>query len=425
MSSTAPSAPGSPLPSRVPARIDPLREAQIDHDVLRANLVVLRRLVAPAELMAVVKADAYGHGAVPIARTALEAGASRLGVADIPEALALRTAGIDAPILAWLHGEDADFAAALAAGIELGLSSLVQLEAVADAVSTGAPGPAVVQLKLDTGLSRNGCAPADWPGLVARAAALEAEGVVRVAGVFSHLSNTDAATDSQQRAAFDAGLAVAEQAGLRPALRHLASSQAAIAAPDLRYDLVRVGIAMYGVQPDASIDLAALGIRPVMELAGAVAAVRRVPAGAGVSYGHTHRTGAETTLALVPLGYADGVPRHASNRAEVAIEGVRYPVVGRIAMDQFVVDVGDDDVEVGDRVVLWGDPADGVPTADDWAAAADTIGYEIVTRVGPRVPRTHVGYEMLRVARRPVAPRRPEPAAGTTAGTTAPGPAAP
>jgi alanine racemase len=153
---------------------------------------------------------------------------------------------------------------------------------------------------------------------------------------------------------------------------------------------VRVGIALYGIAPDPAVDAVALGLGPVMELATEVAAVRRVPAGAGVSYGYTHRTGGETTLALVPLGYADGIPRHASGRAEVAIGGVRYPQVGRIAMDQFVVDVGDAGVRVGDEVVVWGDPADGAPGAGEWADAAGTIGYEIVTRVGPRVVRVPV-----------------------------------
>ena len=274
----------------------PVREARIDLAAVRGNIRALRELVAPAQVLAVVKAEGYGHGAELVARAALEAGADWLGAADIDEALALRAAGIEAPLLAWLHGPEIDLSAALAAEIDLGVSSLTQLEQVAE------HGRGRVHLKIDTGLSRNGCAPEDWIALVTRAADLEAAGRLEVRGIFSHLSNTDPAEDALQRARF--------------------------------------------------------------------------------------------TLALVPLGYADGVPRSASNRgAEVAISGVRHPIVGRIAMDQFLVDVGDAPVRVGDRAVLWGDPATGVPSADEWAAWADTINYEIVTRVGPRVTRTPVDGE--------------------------------
>jgi alanine racemase len=223
--------------------------------------------------------------------------------------------------------------------------------------------------------------------VVARAAELERTGVLRVRGVWSHLANAGPDETEQQRLRFEDAVAAARAAGLDPEVRHLAASEAAIAAPAARYDLVRIGIAMYGLPPADRIDVAALGLRPAMELAAAVAAVRRVPAGEGVSYGFVHRTERETTLALVPLGYADGLPRAATGRAEVAIGGRRHPVVGRIAMDQCVVDVGDAEVAVGDRVIVWGDPATGAPSAEDWAAAAGTIGYEIVTRVGPRVPR--------------------------------------
>lgn len=360
----------------------PLREARIDTGALQSNLGILRSHVAPAAVMAVVKAEAYGHGMVLIARAATEAGAEWLGVADLDEAMALRAAGITTPVLAWLHGIDADYVSAIEAGVDLGLSSLDQLEQVAR-LSDG-----VVQLKLDTGLSRNGISPADAERVFARATELERAGRVRIRGVFSHLSNTSRDEDTRQLELFERLLASAAAAGLEPELAHLASSQAAIERPETRFDLVRFGVALYGLPPADTVDVTALGLRPVMELAGSVAAVRRLPAGAGVSYGFTHRTERDTTLALVPLGYADGVPRAASGRGMVGIGGAQYPVVGRIAMDQFLVDVGDDTVSVGDRVVLWGDPATGVPSAEDWARAAGTIGYEIVTRVGPRVPRT-------------------------------------
>ena len=363
----------------------PFREARIDLDALRSNLAIMQERVSPALLMAVVKADAYGHGAELVARTVADAGVEWLGVADLEEGLALRRAGISTPMLAWLHGPQADFALAAGAGIDLGINSVAQLERAA-ATDSGL-GPTVVQLKVDSGLSRNGIAPADRARAFERAAALEKSGSIRVRGIFSHLSNTSPADDDRQLAVFDAAVADARAAGLDPELRHIAATQAALDRPSMRFELVRIGIGLYGLPAAESVDAAALGLRPVMQLSAAVAAVRRVPAGTHVSYGYTHRTHEETTLALIPLGYADGVPRSASNLGAVTIRGRRCPVVGRIAMDQFLVDVGDGEVRVGDRAVLWGDPADGVPSAEEWAAAAGTIGYEVVTRVGPRVPR--------------------------------------
>ncbi|RXZ41695.1 alanine racemase, partial [Agromyces binzhouensis] len=326
-----------------------------------------------------------------VARAALDGGADHLGVADLDEALALRDAGIEAPILAWLHDPAARFEAAIAHDIDLGASSAAQLEAMADAAAS-AGRIANVHLKLDTGLSRNGILRADWDDVVARATVLESEGRVRVRGLFSHLANTSPDEDAAQLAAFLDGAAAAERAGLSPEIRHLASTAAALRLPEARLDMVRIGIGIYGVPPFGDGTTAAeLGLTPVMTLRGRVAAVRRVESGTGASYGYTWRAPNPTTLALVPLGYADGVPRQASGRAEVVIHGARHRIAGRIAMDQFLVDVGDAEVAVGDEVVLFGDPAAGAPSADEWGDAADTIGYEIVTRIGPRVPRTHVG----------------------------------
>lgn len=360
-----------------------LREARIDLGALRANLRVLRTAVAPAKVMGVVKAQAYGHGAVGVARALAEDGVDWLGVADLAEALELRAAGIGTPVLAWLHGPDLDASTAVEHDIDLGVSTIDQLERAAAAGAT-------VQLKVDTGLSRNGFAPTDAFAAFARAVDHERSGRLRVRGIFSHLSNTSAADDDRQLRLFAELVDAARDAGLDPELRHVASTQAALNRPDARLDLVRIGIGLYGVEYGGDVAPAELGLTPVMELAGTVAAVRRVPADTGMSYGFIDRTDRETTLALVALGYADGVPRSASGRATVAIGGTTYRQVGRIAMDQFLVDVGDDAVEVGDRVVLWGDPATGAPSASDWARAADTIGYEIVTRVGSRVPRVFV-----------------------------------
>jgi alanine racemase len=355
----------------------------VDLDAISANAETLRALARTAHAMAVVKADGYGHGAIPAARAALDGGADWLGVADLGEALELRSAGIRAPVLAWLHDPFADFRPAVDAGIDIGVSTLDQLDAVAAAEGEGLP---VVQLKVDSGLSRNGLAADEWAQAFERAALLERAGLIRVRGLFSHLSNASEAADADALAAFRDALGTAESAGLKLELRHLASTAGAVARPDTRFDLVRLGIGLYGLSPFGR-DGGPAGLRPAMTLRTRVAAVRAVPAGTGVSYDHTWRAPEATRLALVPLGYADGVPRSATGRAEVAIRGIRHAVRGRIAMDQMVVEV-DDAVRLGDEAVVFGDPATGAPSADEWADWAGTINYEIVTRIGPRVQRT-------------------------------------
>ncbi|MEZ3159210.1 alanine racemase [Microbacterium sp. BWT-B31] len=363
------------------------REARIDTDAIADNVRHLRRLT-DSEVIAVVKADGYGHGAARTAAAALAGGAARLGVADIAEGLALRRAGIDAPIVAWLHAPDESFAQAASARIELGISSFEQLQ---KAAAASAGHPVSVHLKLETGLGRNGIPPEDCGRVFAEAARLERIGRIRVVALFSHLSNASPDADRAAVRQFLDASGAAASAGLAPPLRHIAATHAAIDLPEARLGCVRIGIGMYGLSPFSDRTSADLGLRPAMTLRAAVAAVRRVPAGQGVSYGYDHRAQRETTLALVPVGYADGVPRHASGTGPVSIAGRRFTVAGRIAMDQFVVDVGDTAVSVGDEVVLFGDPTLGVPSADEWAAAAGTINYEIVTRIGPRVPRLGVG----------------------------------
>lgn len=365
------------------------REAVIDLAAIAANVAHLRQVIGTPHTMAVVKANAYGHGAVPVARTAIAAGADWLGVADIDEALELRAAGIAAPILAWLHDPGADFTAAVAADIDLGVSSALQLRQVADAAAT-LDRAAFVQLKLETGLSRNGVHESDWDEVFALAAELERSGRLRVRGLFSHLSNASPDDDADAMLRFERGLAAASALGLNPELTHLASSAAALRLPAARHSMVRLGVSIYGLSPFADAGSSDLGLVPAMTLRAQVAAVRRVAAGAGVSYDYTWRAPVDSTLALVPLGYADGIPRQASGRAQVRLGAGIHPVVGRIAMDQFVVSVGEDAVAVGDEVVLFGDPATGVPSADQWAHAAGTINYDIVTRIGRRVPRSYL-----------------------------------
>lgn len=361
-----------------------MREATIDVGAIEDNVRHLRRLTG-AEVIAVVKADGYGHGPVRSAVAALAGGATRLGVADIAEATALRRAGIDAPVLAWLHAPEADFAQAAANRIELGISSFDQLQRAAAAARGDRP--VAVHLKLETGLSRNGIPPEDYRIVFAEAARLERIGKLRIVALFSHLSNASAVDDRAALAAFLEGVGVAATLGVAPPLRHLAATHAAIALPETRLGCVRVGIGIYGLSPFDDRSSADLGLRPAMTLRAAVVAVRRVGANKGVSYGYDYRTTTETTLALVPLGYADGVPRQASGVGPVWINGRAFPVAGRVAMDQIVVDVGDHPVRLGDEAVLFGDPTLGLPSARQWADAAGTIDYDIVTRIGPRVVR--------------------------------------
>ncbi|MGW2679357.1 alanine racemase, partial [Streptomyces sp. NPDC001436] len=252
-----------------------------------------------------------------------------------------------------------------------------------------------IQLKADTGLGRNGCQPADWAELVGAAVAAQAEGTVQVTGVWSHFACADEPGHPSIRLQLDAFrdmLAYAEKEGVDPEVRHIANSPATLTLPESHFDLVRTGLAVYGVSPAPELGTPAeLGLRPAMTLRASLALVKTVPDGHGVSYGHHYVTGSETRLALVPAGYADGIPRAASGRGPVLVAGKIRRAAGRIAMDQFVVDLGEDLARAGDEVVILGDAERGEPTAEDWAQAAHTIAYEIVTRIGGRVPRVYLG----------------------------------
>ena len=365
--------------------------AQVDLDAFRANVARCAEAAPGSQLLAVVKADAYGHGLVPCARAALEAGATWLGAALVDEAVALREAGVGGRILTWLAVPGARFDACVEHDVDVTVSALWALDEVA-AAARAVGTPARVQLKADTGLSRNGATSDEWPLLVAAAAALEREGVLRVTGVWSHFANADRPAHesvARQLAVFDEALGIAARAGLQPEVRHLANSAGVFGTPGAHHDLVRAGIGMYGLSPGPEIGSAHdLGLAPVMTLRARLAAVKRVGAGESVSYGSTYTTQRETTLGLVPLGYADGIPRAASNAGPVLAAGAVRTVAGRVCMDQIVVDLGDDAAAPGDEVVVFGT---GGPSADDWADACGTIGYEIVTRIGPRVPRVHTG----------------------------------
>jgi alanine racemase len=372
--------------------------AEIDLAAVRSNVAELDRLAGSAEVMAVVKADGYGHGLLPCAQAALDGGATWLGVAQLPEALELRRAGVGGRLLSWLHVPGQPFAEALLADVDLSVSALWSLAEIrAAAAETGRT--ARIHLKADSGLSRNGCQPADWPELVAAVAAAQAEGSVEVVAVWSHLAWADAPqhpTVQAQRRLFVEMADAVERAGVPVPIRHLANSAATLTDPAAHFDLVRPGLAVYGLSPVPDLgDPAAYGLTPAMTLRGRLSLVKRVPAGEGVSYGHEYHTDRETTLALVPLGYADGVPRSAGSRGETLVAGQRRPVAGRVCMDQYVVDLGDGpdaaSARPGDEAVLFGPGTNGEPTAQDWADAAGTICYEIVTRIGARVPRSYVG----------------------------------
>ena len=384
----------TPAPATDPATAGLSAWVDIDLGAIRDNVTELKRRAGAAEVLAVVKADAYGHGLVPSAGAALAGGATWLGVAQLAEALELRRAGVTARILTWLFAPGADVEGALAADIEVTIGSRWSLEAV-EAAARSLGRPARVQLKVDTGLGRNGVLT-DWSEVVADVARLVAEGVLEVTGTWSHFAYADAPqhpTVRAQQERFVEAVTELERAGVDPGLRHLANSAATLTNPSAHFDLVRPGVAVYGLSPVPDLGSPAdFGLREAMRVTARLAGVKAAPAGQGVSYGHEYTTTRETLLGLVPVGYADGVPRSAGNRGPVLTGGRRYTLAGRVCMDQVVLDLGPDaSVAAGDEVVLLGVGADGEPTAQDWAEAAGTINYEIVTRMGPRLPRRHLG----------------------------------
>lgn len=381
----------------------PHAEVTVDLTAIRDNVSRLSRAADGAQTMAVVKADAYGHGLVPAAWAAKAGGAEWLGTAVLAEAVALRRAGLPGRVLAWLAAPGEDYDTALDEDIDVAAYAPWQLEEIAAAAGrTGRP--ARVHLKVDSGLGRGGVMPAEWDTVVEHALRLESARALRLVGVWTHFAYADAPghpTIGTQLEVFADAVERAELAGAELEVRHAANSAATLTLPEARFDLVRPGLAVYGLSPIPDVaTAAALGLRPAMRLAGRVALVKSVPAGHGVSYGHTYVTPRPTRLALVPLGYADGVPRHASGTGPVHVCGRTFPVAGRVCMDQVVLDVGDADVDVGDDAVLFSDGRHGEPTAQDWADAAGTISYEIVTRISGRLPRRYLGAEATQPGRR-------------------------
>lgn len=359
-------------------------EAIIDLDRITANVKHLKAL-AGVDLMAVVKADAYGHGLVPVAHAALAGGATSLGVALLEEAITLREAGITAPILAWLVPPGSDYKAAIDHDIELAASSIIALEEIGAVKSTNR---ARVHLEVDTGMTRGGFL-SEWGKLDAHHVTN-----VDIVGIFSHFARADEPGQEQndlQRQRFKEMVATLESFGFTNIVRHLSNSAATLKDGDSRFNMVRTGIAIYGLTPEVNTlgTSASLGLKSAMTVRAKLHLVKEVPANSPVGYGATATTQRETKLGIVALGYADGIPRTAQG-AGIFVHGTRAPIIGRVSMDQFVVDLGPDSQAIsGEWVEVFGDGSAGGYTAEEWGSASGSINYEIVTRIGPRVPRIY------------------------------------
>src|SRR5712691_13184900 len=366
-------------------------EALIDLSAIKSNVSALVKHVGGAQLMAVVKSDGYGHGMVQSATAALAGGAHWLGVAQIGAGVALRQAGFTVPVLCLLGAHNAQHEQAISHDVDLSAGSAALVQQIA-AAAQRAGRPARLHLKADTGMSRGGATAEDWPALVAAALAAQAAGHVQVTGIWSHLACADIpghASIGAQLAAFRSAVELAERAGARPEVRHLANTPATLTLPQTWFDLVRPGGAVVGLSTLPG-ELPGW-LRPAMTLRARLVLVKQVPAGTGVSYGHRHVTAGRATLGLVPIGYAEGIPRSASGVAQVQVRGRRWAIAGTVCMNQFVLDFGAAAVATGDEVVLFGPGDAGEPTAQQWADALGTLSYEIVTRFAGRVPRSYSG----------------------------------
>ncbi|ROQ39744.1 alanine racemase [Frondihabitans sp. PhB188] len=361
-------------------------ELTVDADAVARNTRLFAER-AHGHLMAVLKADAFGHG--DLARVATDNGASWLGTTSLADAHDLRERAPGTPILSWLNPVDADWGGAVVAGIDVAVPTAEHLHAVSRAAAA-AGGIARIHLHIDLGINRDGAARSDWAALCELAALHErTSGRVRVVGIMGHLSSADAPSspeNARERMLFDNAVRVARARGLRPVVRHLAASAATLTQPEALYDLSRVGAGLYGIDPSRTTSL-----HSALTLTAPIVSVKRVGAGAGVGYAHTWSTSRPTSLALLPVGYGDGLPRTASGRAWVQVRGRRRPVVGLFSMDQVVVDVGDDPVMAGETATVFGPGDHGEPTVREWADWSGTIDHAIVVGIGARVTRRTVG----------------------------------
>jgi alanine racemase len=357
-------------------------EARIDLDRIATNINLLKG-AENFRLMAVVKADAYGHGLVEVGLAAEKSGADWLGVALLEEAITLRTHGVRAPILAWLVPPGSDFRKAVSHDIDIAVSSIKAFTEIATL-----PGKPRIHIEVDTGMSRGGFLD-EWKEFLRSDFS-----TVEIVGIFSHFARADEPADKQnveQINRFNQMVSDLASVGIIPEIQHLANSAATLKNSAAHFDLVRTGIAMYGLSPDVKTlgDSPSLNLMPAMQLRARLHLVKSVPANTPVGYGATAHTSMDTKLGIVAMGYADGIPRIAQG-AGVFIDGLRAPIIGRVSMDQFVVDLGaGSTAQSGDWVIVFGDGSKGEYTADDWGAASKSINYEIVTRIGPRVPRIY------------------------------------
>lgn len=370
-----------------------LRGAYIDLAAIRDNVKVLCDLARNSEVMAVVKADAYGHGLIPVSKAARQGGATWLGTALLEEAIELRKSGDKGRILTWLGSNQDRWQECVELGIDLSVSSIENASAIINAAKvTGKT--AQVHIKVDTGLGRNGVMPNDLADLTNLLEEAKASGLVEVVAVWTHFALADAPsspTIAKQLEVLDESYKYVASRGFKNLMKHAANSAATLTAPNAHFDLVRPGIAVYGITPGGEVGKASeFGLRPAMALKAQAVVVKKVPAGHGISYGAEYVTKTDTRIALIPLGYADGIPRIAGNKGPVMANGKKFSVAGRVCMDQFVIDIGDLDFSTGDEVILFGDPAKNEPDVEEWAKASQSIGYEIVTRLGPRVPRIYL-----------------------------------
>ena len=370
-----------------------LRGAYVDLAAIRHNVKVLQNLAKNSEVMAVVKADAYGHGLIPVARAARQGGATWLGTALLEEAISLRNSGDSGRILTWLGSPNDKWQECIDLGIDVSVTSIEIASGVIKAAKKIGK-KAKIHIKVDTGLGRNGVMPGDLADLTSLLEEATANGLVEVVAVWTHFALADAPsspTIAKQLEVLDASFKFVESRGFKNLMKHAANSAATLTSPHTHFDLVRPGIAVYGITPGGEVGKASeFGLRPAMTLKAQVALVKDVPAGHGISYGAEYVTKQNTKIALIPLGYADGIPRIAGNKGPVLANGKKFSVAGRVCMDQFVIDIGDLDFSTGDEVILFGDPAQNEPDVEEWAKASQSIGYEIVTRLGSRVPRIYL-----------------------------------
>jgi alanine racemase len=366
--------------------------AEINLSAIGDNLKLIKGKTN-AQLLAVVKADAYGHGLIQVGKAAEAAGANWLGTALLEEGIALRNNGIKVPIISWLTPLGEDFKTAINLDIDLSISSI---ELLTEVISAGKFVKKIprVHIEVDTGMSRGGVGD-DWQIFLTELSKTVKANEINIIGIWSHFARADEpgqAMNQEQLNTFEDRIKSASDVGIKPEFIHIANSAAALTNNSAHKNIIRWGIGLYGLSPDINNmgDSKSLKLKPAMRLKAKLHLVKAVKAGVSVGYGGTAITKSDTKLGVVTLGYADGVPRNANNLAGVFVDGKRAPLIGRVSMDQFVVDLGiNSSAKTGDEVIVFGDGSSGEYTADEWAKASGTINYEIVTRIGSRVPRIY------------------------------------